>query len=242
MRVATGASVGLHAVLLLSICLLGARSQTVTRVRPPIEITVQQAPPVVRTLPEVQVTARPQPKVKPPRPSALPGGGSPKGKAVRNPSPITPERPQSRRPASNAGGTHKAAFAPPHLLTSKAGKSPSGPVGKGSATAGPGGKEETAGEGPTFGPGIGGGPDPIYPKTALDQGLEGTVTLTITVGPNGEVLDVAVSASSGHASLDQAAVRAVKRWTFTPGLQKGKPAAGKIKVPFRFLNRAVTRE
>ncbi len=89
---------------------------------------------------------------------------------------------------------------------------------------------------------MGGGPDPIYPKAALDQGLEGAVTLTVTVGPNGEVQDVTVSSSSGHASLDQAAVRAVKRWTFTPGMQKGKPAAGKIKVPFRFQNRAVTRE
>ena len=241
MRVATGASVGLHAVLLLSICLLGARSQTVTRVRPPIEITVQQAPPVVRTLPEVQVTARPRPKVKPPRPSALPGGGSPKGKAIPTP-PITPERPQSRRPASTGGGTHKAAFAPPHLLTSKAGKSPPDPSARATRPQGQAGRRKRPAKGRPLVPASAADLTRSYPKTALDQGLEGTVTLTITVGPNGEVLDVAVSASSGHASLDQAAVRAVKRWTFTPGLQKGKPAAGKIQVPFRFLNRAVTRE
>lgn len=50
----------------------------------------------------------------------------------------------------------------------------------------------------------------FYPPEALEQGLQGTVTLRIELGPQGQVLDAAVLASSGHAVLDQAAQRAAQ--------------------------------
>lgn len=50
----------------------------------------------------------------------------------------------------------------------------------------------------------------FYPPAALEQGLQGTVTLRIELGPQGQVLEAAVLASSGHAVLDQAAQRAAR--------------------------------
>ena len=47
-----------------------------------------------------------------------------------------------------------------------------------------------------------------YPPEAIARGLEGEVRLLLTLAPDGTVTDATVAASSGHALLDQAAVRA----------------------------------
>lgn len=235
MRIATATSLSVHAVVLLLIGIVGAREAARPHAFVPIEVTIE------RPAREAEVTVKPQPASQTPKATVFPGGGSRRGVAKRNPSSVTPARPPTARPASNAGGRRKAAPAPPNLLTSKAGKTPAGSVGRGSAPSGPGGEAEAAGEGPSYGPGTRGGSDPIYPKHALDQALEGVVTLAVTVGTKGEVQGVAVASSSGHPLLDQAAVRAVNRWTFAPGMTKGVPAAGTVKVTFRFAAGAVTR-
>lgn len=50
----------------------------------------------------------------------------------------------------------------------------------------------------------------FYPPAALEQGLQGTVTLRIELGPQGQVLDAVVLAGSGHELLDQAAQHAAR--------------------------------
>jgi protein TonB len=125
------------------------------------------------------------------------------------------------------------------VLTAKGGegKVPEGKVG---ATGTQGTGTEPAG--PSYGPGAGpGGPLPVYPKNALDQGMEGTVTLAITVSPQGKVAAVRVAKSSGHKLLDEAARRSVAAWTFTPGMKAGKPAEGVVTVGIRFAKNAVER-
>ena len=233
LRIAIVASLVFHLLVLMAIGLIGLGSPQVAREPEPIEVTLEEAapkPPPAEP-PTVRVEAQPEaPRV----PSVMPGGGSPKAPVVRNPSPIKSPKPSSR-PASDAGGRAKAAPGAPAILTSKNGKTPAGQVGQGRAPFGPGGKEQVEGGGPTYGPGVGGGPVPIYPKNAMDQGLEGTVTLSVTIGPGGEVESIAVATSSGHDVLDQAAMRAIRKgWKFTPGMAKGKPAAGKVNVTFHF--------
>lgn len=49
-----------------------------------------------------------------------------------------------------------------------------------------------------------------YPPEAVALGLEGEVRLLLTLAPDGGVIDATVAASSGHALLDQAAVRAAR--------------------------------
>ncbi|MCU0812411.1 MAG: TonB family protein [Thiobacillaceae bacterium] len=47
-----------------------------------------------------------------------------------------------------------------------------------------------------------------YPPDAVARGLEGEVRLLLRVSDDGHVSDVSIAASSGHAILDQAAVKA----------------------------------
>jgi len=60
-------------------------------------------------------------------------------------------------------------------------------------------------------------PAAVYPESALLRRLEGTVLLSLTVGPEGDVVDVELIESSGHGSLDRAAIHAARRYRFEPG-------------------------
>ena len=57
-----------------------------------------------------------------------------------------------------------------------------------------------------------------YPPAAIAAGIEGEVRLLITLAADGSVADVDVAAGSGHAILDQAAVRAAWAMGSLPGL------------------------
>lgn len=233
-RIAGTTSAAFHAVVLLLIALMVHLGPPPTTPEP-IQVTLLAPKPEPPPPPPPVVKVQARPVVKPVRPQPAPAGNV-KAPVRQNPSPVKSRRP-GNKPASNAGGKAKAAPAPPKVLTAFTGPKPAGATGNGSAAAGPGGKEEAAGGGPTYGPSAVGGPDPTYPKAALDQGLEGTVTLSVTVGPDGKATAVTVATSSGHASLDAAAVRAVQRgWTFKSGMEKGKAAAGKVSVVFVFRN------
>lgn len=58
---------------------------------------------------------------------------------------------------------------------------------------------------------------PEYPEDARKGGIEGVVSLHLTVMPDGSIKDnVYVEETSGHRSLDRVAMRAVKEWLFAP--------------------------
>jgi periplasmic protein TonB len=215
-RIATTTSLAIHAVILLAVGLWALRAPLPARpeVLIPIELTVSGQP-------EQQME--------------LGGGGQPEARAK----PAMTASVQAKlqpKPPSSAGGPAKAAPAPPRILTSRKGVEPSGPVGRGREAAGPGGQADVP-AGPTQGPGLVGGPTPVYPKDALDEGLEGTVSLAVAVAGDGSVTKVTVAKSSGHRLLDEAALRALKRgWAFQPALKSGKPTAGTITVTFVFTS------
>jgi protein TonB len=50
----------------------------------------------------------------------------------------------------------------------------------------------------------------FYPAEAAARGLEGEVRLLLTLDKNGDLVDIRVASSSGHAILDEAAVRAAE--------------------------------
>ena len=75
---------------------------------------------------------------------------------------------------------------------------------------------------------------PTYPMSARRSGFEGVVKVTAMVDASGAVTSADVLATSGHASLDQAALEAVRRAVFAPALQEGKPVPCRIVVPIRF--------
>lgn len=77
-------------------------------------------------------------------------------------------------------------------------------------------------------------PLPRYPAAAREQGLEGVVVLAVEVLASGRVGAVHVSASSGAPVLDEAAVEAVRRWTFTPARRGARAVDSIVEVPVQF--------
>jgi len=75
---------------------------------------------------------------------------------------------------------------------------------------------------------------PKYPVESRRRKEEGTVTLLVTVSPQGDVADIQVSRSSGFSRLDKAALAAVKRWRWSPTLRNGVavPVRGIVEIPF----------
>ena len=74
-----------------------------------------------------------------------------------------------------------------------------------------------------------------YPKEMLDAGVGGVTIVELTLDEDGVVQGVGVHESSGHAALDEAALRVASFAPFTrPVLHNGRPTGGKITVPVRF--------
>lgn len=73
-----------------------------------------------------------------------------------------------------------------------------------------------------------------YPTRYRQMGLEGDVTVEITVGPDGEVLDVVVTKESEHPEFNFAAKKAARRLEFEPATRDGVPIQYKLTRVFRF--------
>lgn len=61
-------------------------------------------------------------------------------------------------------------------------------------------------------------PEPRYPLAARRAGHAGTVAIALSIREDGTVAEVHVQSSSGHESLDEAALAAVRHWRFDPGV------------------------
>lgn len=70
----------------------------------------------------------------------------------------------------------------------------------------------------------------LYPPEAIRQGLQGETVVLLDVGEGGRIVSALVASSSGHAVLDQAALRAVRQvGSLSPML-----AGRSILLPVRF--------
>lgn len=77
-------------------------------------------------------------------------------------------------------------------------------------------------------------PAPRYPLQARRRGEEGAVVLRAEVLPTGRCGRLDVRSSSGFASLDEAAMSAVKRWQFKPAARGRAPVAVWVEIPVTF--------
>jgi protein TonB len=73
---------------------------------------------------------------------------------------------------------------------------------------------------------------PVYPPTARQSNIQGTVTVSASIDENGNV--VSSKAVSGPILLRQAAADAVKQWKYSPRLVDGKPAPSQVTVNVEF--------
>lgn len=77
-------------------------------------------------------------------------------------------------------------------------------------------------------------PLPTYPWRARRLGHEGRVLLRVHITVSGRVDRIAIKKSSGHESLDQAALAAVRDWRFEPARRAGHPVPAWVVVPIHF--------
>ena len=79
-----------------------------------------------------------------------------------------------------------------------------------------------------------GNPRPYYPARAVRKKWEGRVVLLAEVLPSGEVGTLKTALSSGHWLLDQAAIRAVRQWNFSPAKLAGVSVSSHVQIPVQF--------
>lgn len=77
-------------------------------------------------------------------------------------------------------------------------------------------------------------PAPKYPAQARWLGQEGVVVIFVKVGRAGQPLEVSIKQSSGFFLLDDAALKALWRWKFSPAQIGNLPIESNVEIPIRF--------
>lgn len=75
---------------------------------------------------------------------------------------------------------------------------------------------------------------PTYPQRAVRFGQEGTAMVRAQLSERGDVIDVELRESSGHALLDKAALKAVRQWLFKPATRDGRAVLATVDLPVHF--------
>ena len=179
-----------------------------------IEMTLIESAPAPPAEPITEPAPLPEPEVAPPPPEPLP---------EPMPQPIPPVMVEPLpapvpKPATKALPARRAA--PPVQPAN----SPKGAA----ATAGPRGVRTNAK------PNYLSNPPPAYPLASKAAQEEGVVLLSVEVNAQGRPASVRVRRSSGFSRLDEAALRAVRGWRFSPARVGGIAISSEVEVPVRF--------
>ncbi len=178
-----------------------------------VDVSLVPAPPEP---PPVEATPAPEiiPPPEPPAPAPTPDESMPPAPAATPAPAIAPEPRSLPRPPAHP---HPANTAPKPAASR-------GSVNRGSVASGAVGMAARYRS----------NPKPDYPPEAKRLRQQGVVLLKVEVGADGRAGGVSLERSSGFPLLDQAAIQAVKRWTFEPATVAGLPAASAVDVPIRF--------
>jgi protein TonB len=77
-------------------------------------------------------------------------------------------------------------------------------------------------------------PAPEYPRQARRNGWIGRVSVHVLITEKGTVQQTEIISSSGHTELDEAALTALRKWTFHPAQKDGHLIAAWVVVPVLF--------
>jgi protein TonB len=221
---------------------------------PPSEITVTLVapPPLPPPAPVVRAPEPPAPPVRPrperrvetpraaPRASE-PAATPPERMAERPPEPVVTPTPT---PSANLAPVPLPVEAAPRAPTPPAVQRPVEPApasaqpslalaAPAAAPAAPPAPSQRI-EPPSFGLAYLNNPPPEYPAAARRMQLEGTVLVRVLVGVDGDPRELSVARTSGAPVLDEAALRAIRRWRFVPARRGDTPIAHWAEVPVQF--------
>jgi TonB family protein len=73
---------------------------------------------------------------------------------------------------------------------------------------------------------------PEYPKKARKEKIEGVVRLDAEIAPDGKV--ESVRTIEGSLLLEEAASKAIRKWTFHPVQREGKPVEDRLRLNVKF--------
>ena len=75
---------------------------------------------------------------------------------------------------------------------------------------------------------------PIYPQQALNQGIEGIVTVEFTIGTDGSVKEPKIIKARPEKVFDDAVLQAIQKWKYPPEIVNGKAVEvrARIDIPF----------
>jgi len=74
---------------------------------------------------------------------------------------------------------------------------------------------------------------PSHPKSLLEKKVGGEAEVECLVGEDGHPSELRVVTAT-EPEFGEAALTALRQWTFKPGLRNGKPAAWRVRIPFNF--------
>ncbi|MDD4914250.1 MAG: energy transducer TonB [Methylococcales bacterium] len=77
-------------------------------------------------------------------------------------------------------------------------------------------------------------PKPEYPSVAKSRGWEGKVLLKVKVSATGASETVEIEHGSGHETLDESAIEAVRQWRFVPAKHGETAVSSTVTVPIVF--------
>lgn len=75
---------------------------------------------------------------------------------------------------------------------------------------------------------------PKYPDRALRMKQEGVVWVRVLISETGSRKDIKLHKPSKYALLNQAAIKAVKKWTFSPNVVSGQATQSWVEIPVEF--------
>lgn len=76
--------------------------------------------------------------------------------------------------------------------------------------------------------------NPTFPPSAQSRGISGYVILEISISDRGKIDDVVVIDSKPKGIFENAAIEAVRRWSFEPAISEGKTISTKLKQKVNF--------
>lgn len=201
---------------------VGLASVLVAHVAVLAGLAVMLKKPELLSLPTVVGVLVPQQAVEPPKP--LPMEPEPKPRPVIKPGPKPLPTPVPQAPPSERAITAPPPEPEPPVAPPPAPEAPPAPV------APPAPKEPPA---PVVPPRSDAAhlnnPAPQYPNVSRRLGEQGRVLFDVYILPDGNVGEIKLKASSGHARLDEAALQAVRHWRYVPAKRGDTP------IPFWYV-------